>query len=461
MPELDIDVEKLIKDNLGGFYNSDRDKLRRYYRGKVEEILPEIFEQPSSVTDLEYEDLCKYFVYVNLLKPSVARLVSGVYGNTAARIIEKGSPYKDKVDRFLSASRGYGIKVRDAFRNAVHYGTGIIVYKIVGQEVEAYLPNPVRTRIFTDPNDVNDIWAIIEECVPADNTLEKQYRFTTKAHYGIANRDGMVIRSEYHGLGVVPVAVFYGEDQRQYGEIEGDSLVGSGARYSSVVSRLMLNMIELVLTFTDPKPILKGSATNREEAMDKGAVMEIDENGDFVYRSPETNFRDLSDTITTYLTYFCISEGIPLDALNPASVPENQSATSARLRNQPLAVTISRLVEEQISREPAGLAIVAALYQAIDLMNSPEAVSQDVDFEDIRNRFRANVLIEPSGSPESAVEEAAMWQQLIHMGAKELSDAIRRYNPTASETEIARRIDSFIAARDAQQNLQPDTSQVE
>src|SRR5690606_10715279 len=136
----------------------------------------------------------------------------------------------------------------------------------------------------------NDVWAIIEECGAVNDGRmfvplgPNQYRFVTKAHYGVMDSNGTVISSTYHGIGIIPAAIFYGEDQRPYGEIEGDSLVGSGARYSSVVSRLMLNMVELVLTFTDPKPVLRGASSNRDEAMDKGAVMELDETGDFVYR---------------------------------------------------------------------------------------------------------------------------------------------------------------------------------
>ena len=458
----DVDVFQLIKvtNSSGGFYNETRDKLRRYYRGNPDELLPEIFPQPASLTDAEYEIIKKYFVYVNLLKPSVARLVSGVYGNPVSRFIEKGSPYKAEVDEFLSPSRGYSIKVRDAFRNAVHYGTGVIIYTVKNENVEPYIPNPIYTRVFSNPHDANEIWAVIEEFVANDGS--KQYRYTTSHRHGVMNEGGLILDESHHDLGVVPASIFYGEDQSMFGLSEGDSLVGSGAYYSSVVTRLLLNMVELVLTFTDPKGVLKGSVLNREEATDKGAIMEVEEGGDFGYASPDTNFRDLSETITQYLTYFCISEGIPLDALNPASVPENQSATSAKLRNQPLQVTISRLIEEQIARESYALCIVAGLYQSIETMS-------DVTFEDIRSKFRASIMIQPSGNPESQSEEAAAWQQLVAMGAKELVDAIRHYNPTASDAEIARRLDTFIAERnargtterDAQPILQPGKSLVE
>lgn len=449
-----------MKRAAGTFHSAHRERLRKYYRGNTDELLPEIFPKPATTTKGEYDELCGYFVYVNLLKPSIARLVSGVYGNPVSRIIEAGSPYKDKVDAFLAPSRGYSIKVRDAFRNAVHYGDGIIIFTIKDGEVVPYCPNPIRTKIFTDPADVHDVVAIIEECGDSKDGRQftsvgpTHYRFVTKSSYGVMDARGEIIDTFEHGIGVVPAVIFYGEDQRAYGEAHGDSLVSSGAKYSSVVSRLLLNMVELVLTFTDPKGVLKGVVTNPDEAMDKGAIMALDQAGSFNYESPDTNFRDLSDTITAYLTYYCISEGIPLDALNPSSVPENQSATSARLRNQPLSVTINRLIEEQVAREAHALAIVAALYQFLD-------TKVDVTFPDVVSKFRASIMIQASGNPESQAEEAQSWQVLLSMGAKELSDAIRHFNPTASEGDIARRLNTAIEARDALLKLQPDKSQAE
>ena len=450
-----VNLPEIIKERQ--FRDLCAEELFAFYKGDNEELKTVIFPRQSWLTEDEYAILISFFAYVNLCKPSVNRIVSGVYGNPVKRSVENGSPYKDKVDGFLDESRGYSLKAREWFKSGVLYGPGIQVFYVGDdEEVHSWLPNPIRTEIVTNPHNVHDVVAIIEEVgpwnrafvsgaeskIPIAKVNHKQiYRFVTKEAWGIADKDGNIIEFAEHGLGIVPAVICYGEDTRMYGEARGRSLVKSAPQFSKVVTKLLLNQVALIMNTVRPVAVVSGEVKNEnpQEAFEPGGVMEMLEGGKFGFVKADTNFNDLTSTIDSYKANYCISEGIPMDALDPANMPENQSATSARLRNQPMSVTINRLVEEQKTNEIQALTIVGALYQMIDT-ESP------VTFSKFAKRFKCSVHIEPSGAPESLSELAAAWAQLKALGAYTTEDIIRRAHGTAGETEIQRRVKEFEAA---------------
>lgn len=456
-----VNLPEIIKKRT--FRDPCAEELFAFYKGDNEELKSVIFPRQSWLTPENYEILISFFAYVNLCKPSVNRIVSGVYGNPVKRTVENGSPYKPQVDEFLEESRGYSLTCREWFKSAVLYGPGIQVFYLGDdRRVKSWLPNPVYTEIVTNPHDVYDVEAIVEEVAPRPYSSyfyapdrvtripvsavseDPIYRFVTKDAWGTADKNGRITKLVPHGLGIVPAAICYGEDTRMYGEPRGRSLVKSAPQFSRVVTKLLLNQVALIMNTVRPQAVASGPIKNEDplEPWEPGGVVEMDADGKFMFVTPETNFKDLTATIDSYKANYCISEGIPLDALDPANMPENQSATSARLRNQPMSVTINRLVEEQKTNEIHALTIVGALYQM-------QETGKPVTFSDFASRFKCSVHIEPSGSPESLSELAAAWQQLKTMGAFNVEDIIRRAHPTAGETEIMRRVGEAKAAEQA------------
>lgn len=450
-------VSEIIKSRT--FYDSCAQELFQFYKGDSEELKSTVFPKPPYLILEDYNILMGFFVYVNLCKPSVNRIVSGVYGNPVKRTVESGSQSKSQVDAFLEESKGYSLRCREWFKSAVLYGTGIQVFTLVSDGendpvVTSWLANPIRTEIITNAEDVTDVEMIIEEigspcigsiprhAITEDQKKKRLYRFATKEMWGTANESGEIVSAVMHGLGIVPAVICYGEDTRMYGEVRGRSLVKSAPQFSTVVSRLLLNQVALIMNYVRPQAVASGEVKNEntEEAFEAKGVLEMSADGKFMFVTPDTNFQDLTKTIDSYKANYCISEGVPLDALDPANMPENQSATSARLRNQPMSVTINRLVEEQKTNEVRALTIVAALYQMIE-------TQEPVTFSDVSRRFNCSVQIEPAGSPESLSELAAAWAQLIALGAKTTEDAIRFFNTTAGESEIKRRVNKAEAMK--------------
>ena len=383
------------------------------------------------MTEGEYITLMRYFSFVNLVKPSVNRLVSGVYSKVS-RQVEVGSPYKEQVDDFLLPANGYALKCREWFKAGVLFGTGVLSFTIRNNEVLPWLPNPINTEIICNPFDASDIEAIVEKIGSDEN---EQYRIVDKNFWSIADKHGNIISAMPHGLGIVPAVLCYGESQLQFGSVRGKSLVESGVQFSAVLSRLLLNMVELVKTFSDPKLSVSGPILNqnKSEVMERGAVVELEQGGSLTWASPQTNFQDLSDTIDGYMKKYAISAGIPLDALDPTVIPDNTSATGAALRFGGLSDTVKRLTEEQKIAEIQALTIVGALYQFIN-------TQQPVTFSDFKRRFRAAVTLVPSNVAGTLTEEVTAWQQLVAMKAKTHEDLIRHFNPEISEQEIQRRL---------------------
>lgn len=435
-------LAEIIKER--DFSWPDRKLLRTFYRGECSEVQPTIFPKPNWLTAKKHAMLMQYFAYVNLCRPAVNRIVSGVYGGAVNRIIADGSPHKDKVDRVISEANGYSLKCREWFKSAVMFGPGIHVFTIENDEVKVWRPNPLRTEIITHPSDVYELEWIVESTGSGD---KEQFRFVSREGWGVADKDGHILTFTPHGLGIVPASICYGEDERTYGNVDGSGLVNSSVQYSIVVSRLLLNQVALMMNSVRPQAVVKGEVNNEDidEAFEPDGVLEVSADGDFLFVTPQTNFKDLTATIDNYKANFCISDGIPLDALDPNNIPENQSATSARLRNQPLSVTINRLVQEQTTAEIRALTIIGALYEYIEVAKQQGEGAQ-IDFADFASRFHASVTMEPSGNPESYAEEVNAWKVLLDMQAKTPEDVVRHFNPNLSEAEIARRVKEIEAA---------------
>jgi len=427
----DSDLARLLNGQSWEINALDRDLLRTFYRGRYQDIKELLMPNYNWLTDEKRIRLGHYFTYVNLLKPAVNRLVSGVYGGKIVRTVEKGTRYRDEVLAVIGERRGYSQKCRETFRGGVLYGDSILAFTVVNDRVQVWRPNPITTRIVTNPNDVTDLVAIIER-LPKGN-----YRFASKKGWGYYDKSGRIHDFAEHGLGIVPAVVFYGESQLEYGEPHGDSLVESGLFYSAVLTQLLLNQVALIMNYVSPQAVAAGDVKNEnpEEAF-RGGLLEMGEGGRFLFVTPDTNFKDLTATIDSYKTNFCISAGIPMDALDPSVIPENQSATSARLRNQPLSVTISRLIEEVMQNELRAMTIIGALYQFLD-------TRETVNFEEFSDLFKASVKIEASGAPESFAEEVAAWVQLHSVGAKTSEDLIRHFGDDLSDVEVSRRLTEF------------------
>lgn len=438
---LDSDLARLLREQDWKVPSSNREMLRKFYRGKHDDVSQILMPNYDWLSVEKRLILSRYFTYVNLLKPAVNRLVSGVYGGKVVRTVEKGSPYREQVLSTISERRGYSQACRETFRGSVLYGDSILAFTVVNDRVQPWRPNPIHTRIVANPDDVTDLQAIIER-LPRGN-----YRFASKHGWGYFDKSGTMYGYAEHGLGIVPAVVYYGESQLEYGEEHGDSLVESGLYYSAVLTQLLLNQVALIMNYVSPQAVAAGKVKNQnpEEAF-RGGLLEMDEGGQFLFVTPQTNFRDLMSTIDSYKTNFCISAGIPMDALDPSVIPENQSATSARLRNQPLSVTISRLIEEVMHNEMRALTIIGALYQFVHTRSR-------VNFEEFSDLFNAVVKIEASGTPESFAEEVSAWVQLHSVGAKTQEDLIRNFNRDISDEEISRRLSEAQARAAAGEGL--------
>lgn len=426
----DSALSSMLKGQKWDVPTTERELLRTFYRGKQDDVAQILMPNYNWLSTEKRAILSKYFTYVNLLKPAVNRLVSGVYGGRVVRTLEKDCPYREQVLASIDEKLGYSQKLRETFRAAVLYGDGIMAFTVVNDRVRVWRPNPLVTRIVTNPNDVTDLTAIVELLPTGD------YRFASKRGWGYLNKAGNIYDYAEHSLGIVPAVVFYGESQLEYGEPYGDSLVECGLYYSAVLTQLRLNQVALMMNYVSPQAVASGEVKNDDpqEAF-RGGLLEMGADGKFMFVTPQTNFKDLTETNDSYKTDFCISAGIPMDALDPSNIPENQSATSARLRNQPLSVTINRLVEETTHNELRCLTIVGALYQFIETGGKP------VNFEQFSDLFRASVKIEANGAPVSFGEEVAAWTQLHTAGAKTTEEMIRHFGDDLSEEEIQRRVE--------------------
>lgn len=418
-----------------GTRHAEMARLRRYYVGEQDAICSEIFSQV--LTEEQQQELNFYRLFVNLTAPSVDRLVSGVYGGIVTRNIEEGSPYKAQLDELLSPGRGYGQAVRDWFCNAVLFGTGWMVWEARDGKATPYIPNPVYTKVETEPWDCSKI-VELKEYSPCG----KFFKFVNKYSYGVANEDtGEIIEQVEHQLGFAPVVAAYGKSQVSFGSAYGISMVRDSIKYSDVISRIQLAAIQLVLTYTRPQATLTGeilTQTENPEAemaemLAPGGVAHLKEGGSFDYASPKSDFDNLLKMIEYIKKEYCLTAGIPIDALDSSTIDPNQSATAARLRNQPLKTSLQKLTEAMKICEIASLQVAAAVTQWLDTSNP-------VTFGDIQEKVRVNISMEPAGSPESRTDEVTAWIQLYTIGAKTLEDLIRHFNGDVSESEIRKRI---------------------
>ena len=424
-----------------GVRHLELDKLYRYYVGNQDRLCTEIFNtRPSSEIDASILD--GYKVYVNLTAPSVNRIVSGVYGGVVNRTVESGSPYKKEIEEAISSSYGYGQTVRNWFQNSVLFGTGYLVWRVKNGQPKAYCPNPIFTEIEADPYDISEIISLRE--YSADGN---RYWFVNREGYGTADKNDNILDFVPHGLGIVPVTISYGENLTSYGSIYGLSLVRDAVKYSQIISRLQLDMLELVKYYTAPQAVLTGELnmdtegddsgdgeTEGElEAFKPGGILPLKEGGKFEYVSPQAQFNQILETIAHYKKQFCLSSGIPLDSLDSSNIDPNQSATAARLRAQPLQTALQRLTEEQKVNEIDAIQKLAAVIQWLE-------TGESVTYSDITRNVKVSVSMEPAGTPESRTDEVTAWVQLYNSGTKTLEDMIRHFNGNLSESEIARRV---------------------
>lgn len=424
---------------LTGIRHADLDKLYRYYVGNQYDVCNDIFGS-RALTPNQLSELDKYKVYCNLTAPSVSRIVSGVYGGVVNRTIEKGTPYKTEIEKYISPNKGYGQAVRNWFQNAVLFGTGYLVWRIHNGKPKPYLPNPIFTEVDTDSFDIEDITELRE--FSADGN---RYWYVNKFEYGVKDKDGNRIGEPVeHGLGIVPVTIARGESLVSYGRVYGLSLVRDSVAYSQIISRLQLNLVELVKTYTRPQAVMIGEADlaadeatggeeTIEEAFKPGGVLPLKEGGNYLYASPNAQFEQIIKTIEKYKKDYCLSSGIPLDALDSSTIDPNQSATAARLRAQPLQTALQRLTEEQKNNEIDAIQKLAAVIQWLD-------TGEEVTFSDIQDKVNVSISMEPAGTPESRTEEVSAWISLYNAGVKTLSDLIRHFNGSLSESEIEKRV---------------------
>lgn len=388
-------------------------------------------QQYAGVKNDEWEAISKLAVYINLLKPAVRRLVSGVYGGNVTRTVEDLSGFKDTVKKIISPMGNYADDTRNWFESAVLCGTAARVWIQPEEGVfESWLPNPAYTEIICNPINVKDVLAVIE-ALPKHKII----RYATKDSYGAFHAEtGKIIHESYHELNYFPGTVAYGQSRVHYGEVYGGSLVEEAADFSLRVTAVMLNLAVLQRMYSRSQMYVKGGLNNEkpEDAFGLHGVAELSDNGDIGFVSPDAKFRETLD-IAKQLTSFCSTViSIPQESFDQSAVQPNESATASRNRNMPLSSLTKFLIEEWRKNE-------------MDFISRGVGVAEKANptLIEIKDALKLNISMEPASIPESKGEEVAAWIQLHTIGAKTPEDIARHFNPDASDDKIAQIVEQI------------------
>jgi hypothetical protein len=261
-------------------------------------------------------------------------------------------------------------------------------------------------------------------------------------------------------LGFLPAVIAHGEDRRCMHDPYTVAPARAARKATLRVSDTMFNGSLLQKLQTKGLLAIHGAVETAgtqdiAEIMRKG-VMFMEKEGKLYWAVPESRITDTIEALDKLIQLFSMTEGVPIDDLNPLS-SKGTSAEEARRRAAPLNSLCAELSDTSEQDEGELLLRGAALLEWAD--------KGEVDLDAVRAQVTARVVLPPPIMPGNEYQDAQTDQILLQMGARSPAYVAQRWNmrDTTEELElreaaIQQRLDAGLASAQVTETIQSATA---
>lgn len=373
---------------------------------------PRFFPKPEGYSVSEWNDLKKrLLIIVNLLKASVRKVRSRVYGGNQSRVVV-ANPYEDEIKRFLGGR--YALDMRDWFTNRVTYSNAACI--VAGRrmkngrfKLDRWLPDPMYTYLAADETNTQDYLALAEV-----SPCGKHVQFVTRHAEGMifAGVPPVVLGAgdvpepgksfvKITNRGFFPGVVAHGETRGRrcaYSEPPFKDAVKFTVAASDIMfnGRLLQKMQTKGLLWIAGQLELNASM-DPAEMMKQGFVF-TDSDGKVQFLSPESNISGTLEILAELIEIYSVTHAIPVDDLNPTS-SKGTSAEEAQRRAEP---------HLSLTREFAEMAIADEQELVVRATAELEWIGSrgPVDLDDVRDVVETEIALVPPMRPLQSLEDA-------------------------------------------------------
>lgn len=417
-------VGRVLK--LGRVRDSELVRIEDWFKGGLRAKNSKYFPIPAGVKSDIWRAWWPLLTPINLVVPAVKTWTRAVYsGRNIRRVVSAPDNIRAQLEEWVGSAR-YLKKMMRHRRNALLFGTSVAV-PTVNEDgvVDLTLFDAVHTWVIVDPWDVERPIAVAE-------VKGEIVRFVCLNGFGtITKRGGKFVVANF---GILPVSIWYGEDELEEGNPHGRSRVGEAVDMSISVTDVHFNIRIMQKLQTRSLLVIKGKVESSKQAANLGPTggIEVEEGGDAKFIHPEPKIDETIKIIRTQVGLLATELSIPQDVLDATITEAAQAAESARIRAIPLIQEADLLAKEWQDDERQLILMGAAMLE----FNRAEG-GNVIKMADIRRRVKVDVEIEPDVVPATKNEKVANGIALRGARIRSAEDTVREFNPTKSETEIA------------------------
>lgn len=407
-------------------------RIRDHLEGGPRAISTLYFPKPSAqMTDEAWLLHQQLITHVNLVRPAVRCWASAICGGDIVRNVID-CPEKDKIEAWVK-SEDYIETVNEWVELSIAYGTCAAVPRVDDDtgELWTWLPDPLRTYIFTDPRDIRKIQCVAE-------VRDNQIQFVATWGEGFIS-DGEIDFTPRNFGTWLPVEIGYGVDRRRRGEIYGLSLVQDAVEWSIRCTAVAYNIALLQRQQTRSILVRIGDLTELQQLRESipgvgsanGSSMDLPEGFTADWKTPNPKISESVEVLKTFVGLQATSESIPQDVVDASLTEKSGSAEAARIRALPLLQRTKQLVPAWVTREVRLIKAHAALLEYY------RGNEQAIDRKDFDSRCQIVITNRPNVLPTSPNE---VTQDVIAKVAAHLmtiEDGIRTCNQYATDEEVA------------------------
>lgn len=421
-------------------------EIREQLEGGRKAISSKYYPKPNpNMSETLWRQNKKLLHQVNLMRPVQNAYVNAVYSNDVVRTAEE-NPYKKLVGDWLESDET-AQACEDWAGNKVAFGRSVVVplYDKDAGEFDFWHPDPVYTRVLTDPLNVNRVIGVAE-------VLKDRIQYYHLKGEGVITPDSFV--HEERDFGWLPVAVGYGTDLRSSGRTSGLPMLRDALSATYATTAVMYNV--RLLQKQETKNILKRIG-NLDELKKRDAgkpvasgdqtVMDLPEGADAEFIGPNPKIEQSIKVLRQQVSFLSTASGIPADVLDPTLTESSSSAEAARIRAVPMLNYSKRLLR-QWRREERALALAMTAIVAYY-----EGEEQPIKIGELKKAVSTFIGMQAAGIPMSPNEETQDIIAKVAFGLMTPEDGVRACNGTKTKaqiTEMAAEITKRLEAEGAQ-----------
>lgn len=423
---------------------SSLDEIRRMMDGGEEAMDNSFFPMPDGHDFASWNELRKrLMVLVNLVKASVRKVRSRVYGGDQRRIIH-ANPYEDDILRFIGG--WYKPDMRDWFTNRFAYSNApcMVIGKMQNgrYHLSRWIPDPCYTYLSHDPDSQRDYDAMAEFSQDG-----KRMQFMTKTANGVIYASGdapvLVRRPEdvpvnrsyvlVTDYGFFPGVIAHADSRRSRHQTYSEPGMRDAVRFTVRATDIMFNgsLLQKVQTkgIMAISGNIEGATQNISEMMRQG-LLHLATDGRIQFVTPDSNIGDTLALLDRLIEVFSVVHAIPVDDLNPTS-SKGTSAEEAQRRAEP---------HLSMTRELADVAMLdekELILRATGMRHWLER-GGPVDIEQLREEVDTEINLQPPLKPLGSPGDAQIAVMGADQGAILPEDLAQIWNPEAPETKLVK-----------------------